>query len=723
MAGAARASSSLLDHATLVLLIALVAAHVPLPVRAQDTVTAGRPLSGDAKLVSRGGKFAMGFFQPDGGVSGRWYVGIWYNNIAVRTPVWVANRDRPVSDPAASRLAIAPDGNLALLDPSGSPVWSTTATGNASNATVAAVLLDTGNLVLAPASNASDVLWQSFDHIGDTWLPGGKLRRDKATGAIQGMTSWRARGDPAPGMYTLQLDPAGAPQYVLLWNGTRKYWLTGDWNGRFFTGAPEVAASGGDSGYSFRFVDNDRESYFTYSFADNSTVYRFVTDVSGQVKGWFWVEAFQRWNLVYAEPKARCAVPRGCGAFGVCSDAAAACACARGFTPRDAVSWSLGDTTGGCVRNTELQCGNNGSAAAAAAGSGTKVDRFFRMDGMRLPEDGRVTGAASSDECESACVGNCACSAYAYNGSCVLWNGELQNLEEGYGNQLAGAGSLYLRLAASEFPMARSHKRRTVEIAVGATAIVCFVRVHHRRPYSNGTANKKDPRPHHHHRRGTRDQVRVQGPPGPDQELFGQARRRLLRLRVPRPAPQRRRRRRCQEAGGSPARREAVPRGGEHAGHHPARQPDPPAGLLLRGRRPEAARLRVHAQRLAGPATVRRHAPHAQLARAAPHRRRRREGARLPARRVPGPHHPLRRQAGEHPPGRGLRAQGGGLRARQARRQRLQPGADHHARHRRVPRAGVDRRRGDHRQGRRVQLRHDAVRDRVREEERRAREV
>ncbi|RLN28100.1 hypothetical protein C2845_PM05G37860 [Panicum miliaceum] len=464
MAGPARASP------LLGFFLVLVAAHVSLPVRAQDTVAAGRPLSGDAKLVSRGGKFALGFFQPDGGVSGSWYVGIWYNNIAVRTPVWVANRERPVPDPAASRLAIVADGNLALLDPWGSPVWSTNTTTNG-NAT-AAVLLDTGNLVLAPAANVSDVLWQSFDHIGDTWLPGGKLRRDKANGAIQGMTSWRARGDPAPGAYTLQLDPAGAPQYVLRWNGTREYWLTGDWNGRFFTGAPEVAASGGSAGYSFRFVDNERESYFTYNFADNSTVYRFVTDVSGQVKGWFWVEAWKRWNLVYAEPKARCAVPRACGAFGVCSDAAAtACGCARGFAPRDAASWSLGDHTGGCVRNAELRCGQNGSAAA---GSETKEDRFFRMDDIRLPDGGRVVGAASSGECERACLGDCSCSGYTYNGSCVLWNSELQNLADGYGGQ-PGAGSLYLRLAASEFPNAKSHRRRTVEIAVGALAVVCFV--------------------------------------------------------------------------------------------------------------------------------------------------------------------------------------------------------------------------------------------------------
>ncbi|CAL4908243.1 unnamed protein product [Urochloa decumbens] len=463
--------------ATLVLVV-LVAAQVSLlPVRAQDTIDAGRPLSGDAKLVSRGGKFALGFFQPDGGVPGRWYIGIWYNNIAERTPVWVANRERPVSDPAVSRLAIAADGsnNLVLLDPSGYHVWSTNTTANTNATTVVAVLLDTGNLVLAPSSNVSAVLWQSFDHVGDTWLPGGKLRRDKATGAIQGMTSWRSRSDPAPGPYTLQLDPSGAPQYVLTWNGTVEYWLTGDWNGRFFTGAPEVAASGGDSGYSFQFVDNDRESYFTYGFANNSTVYRFVTDVSGQVKGWFWVEALQQWNLVYAEPKARCAVPRTCGAFGVCSDAASACDCARGFAPRDAQSWNAGDTTAGCVRNAELlPCGGgkNGSSETKIM----QADRFFRMDGMRLHDGGRVAAAAaSSGECESACLGDCACSAYAYNGSCVLWDGELQNMEGNYGSQMPGAGSLYLRLAASEFPKARSHKRRTIGIAVGAAAIVCVV--------------------------------------------------------------------------------------------------------------------------------------------------------------------------------------------------------------------------------------------------------
>ncbi|KAI5018598.1 hypothetical protein ZWY2020_043486 [Hordeum vulgare] len=441
-----------------------------------DIVAAGRPLSGDQKLVSPGGKFALGLFHPAGAADGSWYVGIWYYKIPVHTPVWVANRETPVSN--TSRLAIAPDGNLALFGGAGSIVWSTNAntSGVANASDTVAVLHDSGNLVLTPASNASAVLWQSFDHITDTWLPGGKLRRDKRTGVVQAMASWRARGDPAPGMYALQLDPSGAKQYLLLSNGTRQYWATGNWTGKYFTGAPEVAASRGDSGYTFEFVDNVEESYFTYNFAVNTTVYRFVMDVSGQVKGWFWVEATQGWNLVYAEPKARCAVPRGCGAFGVCSEGSStACDCARGFSPQSPASWGLGDYIGGCVRNTQLlQCRNNGSGPPVVLNK-VEEDKFLRIDGVRLPDDGRMAGAASSGDCQRACLGGCSCSAYAYNGSCFLWHGDLFNLQDGVLDDQAGAGSLYLRLAASELPGARSHVRRDIKVAAVALGVACFV--------------------------------------------------------------------------------------------------------------------------------------------------------------------------------------------------------------------------------------------------------
>ncbi|KAK3135644.1 hypothetical protein QOZ80_5BG0421640 [Eleusine coracana subsp. coracana] len=345
------------------------------------------------------------------------------------------------------------------------------------NVTAVAVLLDTGNLVLASSTNASNILWKSFDHIGDTWLPGATLRRDKVTGVINEMTSWSSRTDPAPGPYTLQLDPTGAPQFVLLWNGSREhYWATGDWNGQFFTDAPDFAATTG-LGSGSRFVDNDRETSFTYDLKDNSTMHRFVMDVSGKIQGWLWVEETQAWTMYYAQPR-QCAVPPPCGAFGVCTDGAStSCGCATGFSPRDAARWSLGDYSGGCVRNVELQCSKNGDSAGRL--KATKEDGFFLMLSVRLPDDGRVvaTGASSSSgDCERACLGNCTCSAFSYNSSCILWHGDLQNLEVTYNSPDGTAGSLYLRLASSEVPNnARSRKPSTGEIAVGALCTFCFL--------------------------------------------------------------------------------------------------------------------------------------------------------------------------------------------------------------------------------------------------------
>jgi hypothetical protein len=68
-----------------------------------DTLMVGQALSVGEKLVSRNGKFALGFFQPQptAGISKSintttntlpgWYLGIWFNKIQVFTTAWVAN--------------------------------------------------------------------------------------------------------------------------------------------------------------------------------------------------------------------------------------------------------------------------------------------------------------------------------------------------------------------------------------------------------------------------------------------------------------------------------------------------------------------------------------------------------------------------------------------------------------------------------------------------------
>jgi len=214
---------------------------------ASDTITANSAISGGRTVVSTGGSFELGFFRPAaaGGDSNtasshNYYVGIWYKKaVTPCTPVWVANRATPVSDPASSQLNVAPDSNLVLTNEVGELVWSSNVviSGSSSNGTVA-VLLDSGNLVLR--RDDGEVVWQSIEHPTDTWLPGARLGMNKITGHVQALTSWRSSSDPAPGMYSLGIDPHGTSQFFLSWNRTVNYWSSGEWTGSIFAGLPEM---------------------------------------------------------------------------------------------------------------------------------------------------------------------------------------------------------------------------------------------------------------------------------------------------------------------------------------------------------------------------------------------------------------------------------------------------------------------------------------------------
>nr|GMD95538.1 receptor-like serine/threonine-protein kinase SD1-8 [Ipomoea batatas] len=90
---------------------------------AVNTITPTQPLAQNQTLVSAGGVFQLGFFSP-GGNSGGLYVGIWYKEIQDKTIVWVANRDKPITN-SIGFLKIGEDGNINLVDGTGNSIWST----------------------------------------------------------------------------------------------------------------------------------------------------------------------------------------------------------------------------------------------------------------------------------------------------------------------------------------------------------------------------------------------------------------------------------------------------------------------------------------------------------------------------------------------------------------------------------------------------------------------
>ncbi|XP_052140130.1 G-type lectin S-receptor-like serine/threonine-protein kinase At2g19130 [Oryza glaberrima] len=436
-----------------------------------DTVTAKRPLSGSqSALVSKRRKFALGFFQPEN--SQHWYLGIWYNQISKHTPVWVANRGTPISNPDTSQLTIATDGNMVLLDNSTTAIWSTNISKIASNSTVG-VILDTGNLVLADASNTSIIHWQSFDHFGNTWLPGGKLgRNNKLAGVSTRLVAWKARNDPSPGVFSLELDPNGTSQYLLEWSITQQYWTSGNWTGRIFADVPEMTGCYPSSTYTFDYVngENESESYFVYDLKDESVLTRFFLSEMGQIQFLTWIYAAKDWMPFWSQPKVKCDVYSLCGPFSVCTEnALTSCSCLRGFSEQNVGEWLQGDHTSGCRRNVELQCSSNASVMG-------RTDGFYTMANVRLPSNAESVVVIGNDQCEQACLRSCSCTAYSYNGSCSLWHGDLINLQDVSAISSQGSSTVLIRLAASELSgQKQKNTKNLITIAIVATSVLVLM--------------------------------------------------------------------------------------------------------------------------------------------------------------------------------------------------------------------------------------------------------
>ncbi|KAL9380091.1 hypothetical protein Peur_028573 [Populus x canadensis] len=427
---------------------------------AADTISANSSLSGDQTIVSARKVFELGFFHP--GKSSNYYIGMWYHRdkVSEQTIVWVANRETPVSDRFSSELRIS-GGNLVLFNESKIPIWSTNLSSSRSSS-VEAVLGDDGNLVLRDGSNSSvSPLWQSFDFPADTWLPGAKVGLNKITKRNTLLTSWKSKDNPSPGLFSLELDP-NQSRYLIFWNRSKDYWSSGSWNGQIFSLVPEMRSN---YIYNFSYVNDTKESYFTYSLYNETLISRFVMAAGGQIQQQSWVESTQQWFLFWSQPKTQCEVYAYCGAFGRCNgNSQPFCNCLRGFNPKKWEDWKSEVFSGGCERASNLQCGNSSVVNG-------KSDRFFSSNNMKLPANPQTVAARSAQECESTCLSNCTCTAYAYDGSlCSFWFGDLLDMQ-----QLAddsNGNTIYIRLAASEFSSSKNDKGIVIGGVVGSVVIV-----------------------------------------------------------------------------------------------------------------------------------------------------------------------------------------------------------------------------------------------------------
>ncbi|KAJ8628417.1 hypothetical protein MRB53_021724 [Persea americana] len=416
-----------------------------------EILSLGQALSGNHTISSKGGIFELGFFTP--GNSKNYYIGIWYKQF-LEYVVWVANRETPLSKKTSSVLRINQDGNLVLLNQLNRTVWSTNIPSIASNSTTA-MLLDTGILVLRDGSNSSVVIWQSFDYPTDTLIPKAQLGRNKITGERQRLVSWKNSEDPAPGLFSVEMDPSGINQFVMMWNRSRIYSQSGVWTGQYFSLVPGMGMAAYQHS-NITLMETQNRTYATYEFLDNTTMARSDINPLGQLQQCAPVGSSQTWSCFWFIPTSRCEVYSYCSSFGICTQpqsTLASCSCLRGFEPASQKDWNSSIWSGGCKRRTPLHCGGNTSIDA-------EKDGFLVMRNVQLRGNQEsLTTVRSAKECELYCLNNCSCTTYAYDSSCSVWNGDLINLKQMSDGDVGG-GDLYLRLAAIDLQDPISEKTK-----------------------------------------------------------------------------------------------------------------------------------------------------------------------------------------------------------------------------------------------------------------------
>jgi len=384
-------------------------------------------------LVSAAGRFEAGFFNF--GDSQRQYFSIWYKNISPRTIVWVANRNIPAQNSTAM-LKLTDQGSLVILDGSKGIIWNS----NSSRIGVKPVvqLLDSGNLVLKDAIDAQNFLWESFDHPGNTFLAGMKLKSNLFTGPYRYLTSWRSPQDPAEGECSYRIDIHGFPQLVTE-KGERFLYRGGSWNGFLFNG---VSWQRMHRVLNFSVVFTDKEFSYQYETMNDSIITRMELDPSGNSQRLQWSDTTQIWEAISSRPADQCDNYALCGINSNCNinNFPTICECLEGFMPKFQLKWKSSDWSGGCLRRTKLNCHTG--------------DGFLKYTSMKLPDTSAswFDKSLSLEECKTVCLKNCTCTAYANldirdgGSGCLLWFDNIVDMRK-HPDQ---GQDIYIRVASSE---------------------------------------------------------------------------------------------------------------------------------------------------------------------------------------------------------------------------------------------------------------------------------
>jgi hypothetical protein len=140
------------------------------------------------------------------------------------------------------------------------------------------------------------------------------------------------------------------------------------------------------------------------------------------------------------------------------------------FSQKSPGDWELGDHTGGCVRDTPLDCTEKKNKTSS-------TDIFHPIARVTLPNNPEIVkDAATENKCIEACLSFCSCTAYSYNNSmCYIWNGDLVDVKKNDDIDNDSEDVLYIRLAATNLENLRKNTTRKPDVTVIlVTSIISF---------------------------------------------------------------------------------------------------------------------------------------------------------------------------------------------------------------------------------------------------------
>ncbi|KMS96300.1 hypothetical protein BVRB_000140 [Beta vulgaris subsp. vulgaris] len=368
-----------------------------------DTLKQSDQLKYGEFLVSAGKVFTLGFFNlqkeqeigyfnPENAQI--CYIGIWYTYDQSKKPVWIANRNKPISK-TSGVLKIDSNGDFKIIDKGLTRMILKSSEGVARRV---AMLQDTGNFVLQELnsnnSTRDKVLWQSFDYPTDTLLLGMRLGFNIKNGQKWSLTSRVSDKFPAPGSFSLGLDPNGTSQ-LIIWRRGEIQWKSGIWkNGKF----PNLR----DFLYKFDYVSNDDERYFTLS-AESTWQWRYISFPMYQIDHKGAVLHFQ------SSTSSRPQYLRSERSENTLT------------TVVDCKSFPYP----GCLEPKLPRCRNNSFFYSSRG--------YALSEGLQYGKGNQILGMA---DCEDKCLKNCFCVAYASiypNGTgCELWSNLTQLVQDPY---------------------------------------------------------------------------------------------------------------------------------------------------------------------------------------------------------------------------------------------------------------------------------------------------